>query len=285
MTFSEEQKTEMQHVIINCLRKKIQDYKWTDNNMPFHFRLLGKDRMALYSFVQSLLTTFGTSIFEPVAVAIAKKKFEKAECQYVVGKTIYENCQQSIQKIINALTTESSNPDKVKEINILKNSLTGQLNKLKSMKIDLFVENKQGEQFLFDLKTAKPNKGDFQKYKQTLLEWAGIALTQNANVKVHTMLAIPYNPFAPAPYQTWTMKGMIDKEHELKVAEDFWNFLGGEGTYEELLYCFEEAGQELRGHVQAKTARRSANFCCVVCLFRLHLLLRQILFFMILYFP
>jgi type II restriction enzyme len=248
MAFNEKQKVETQNVIINCLRKKFQGYKWKDNNMPFHFRLLGKDRMALYSFMQSLLTTFGTSIFEPVAAAIAEKNFKRAEYQYVVGKTIYADCQQSVQKIINDLTV-NGNPDKIKEIDILKNFLTGKLNELKPIKVDLFVEDKQGEQFLFDLKTVKPNKGDFQKYKQTLLEWAGIALTKNADAKVHTMLAIPYNPFAPNPYQTWTMTGMIDKEHELKVAENFWNFLGGEGTYDELLNCFENAGKELRPEI------------------------------------
>jgi type II restriction enzyme len=75
MAFSKEQKIETQKVIANCLRNKFQNYKWKDNNMPFHFRLLGKDRLALYSFMQSLLTTFGTSIFEPVAVTIAKNHF------------------------------------------------------------------------------------------------------------------------------------------------------------------------------------------------------------------
>jgi type II restriction enzyme len=248
MTLNKVQKANTQKVIANCLRKKFQNYKWKDNNMPFHFRLLGKDRLALYSFMQSLLTTFGTSIFEPVAAAIAKNHFAKAEYQYVVGKTIYADCQQSIQKIINDLTI-NGNPDKIREVDLLKKSLTGNLNKLKPVKIDLFIENNQGDQFLFDLKTVKPNKGDFQKYKQTLLEWTGIVLTQNKNVKVHTLLAIPYNPFAPNPYQTWTMKGMIDDKQELKVAEEFWDFLGGQGTYDELLDCFEKAGMELRPEI------------------------------------
>ncbi|MDR0705382.1 MAG: TdeIII family type II restriction endonuclease [Planctomycetaceae bacterium] len=256
MVFNKKQKAETQKVIANCLRKKFQNYTWKDNNMPFHFRLLGKDRMALYSFMQSLLTTFGTSIFEPVAVTIAKELFVKAEYQYIVGKTIYADCQKSVQNIINKLTVEG-NPNKIDELKMLRNSLSGELNKLKPTKVDLFVENKQGEQFLFDLKTAKPNKGDFQKYKQTLLEWAGIALTKNKNVKIHTLLAIPYNPFAPNPYQTWTMKGMIDDRHELAVAEKFWDFLGGEGTYNELLDCFEKAGVELRPEIDDYFAKFS----------------------------
>ncbi|MCX7726726.1 MAG: TdeIII family type II restriction endonuclease [Chitinispirillaceae bacterium] len=48
------QKEQIENLIINCLREKFQKYNPESNNMPFHYRLLGKDRMALYSFIQSL---------------------------------------------------------------------------------------------------------------------------------------------------------------------------------------------------------------------------------------
>ncbi|GHT43287.1 type II restriction endonuclease TdeIII [Bacteroidia bacterium] len=254
MTLTNEQKTQIQQVIANCLRNKFKNYIPQNNYMPFHFRLLGKDRLALYSFMQSLLTTFGASIFEPVAAALAKTKFAKVETQFVVGDAIYGNCQQSVQAIINELTINPK-PDKIKELELLKKSLSGATNKLKPAKVDLFVETQSGEQYLFDLKTAKPNKGDFQKYKQTLLEWAGITYTKNKDVNVHTLIAIPYNPYEPQPYQFWTLAGMLDLEKELMVAEKFWDFLGGEGAYCELLDCFEKAGIELRPEIDTYFAR------------------------------
>ena len=107
------------------------------------------------------------------------------------------------------------------------------------------------ENDIFDLKTAKPNISNFKDFKRTLLEWAGIALTQNSNANVQTLIAIPYNPYEPQPYQRWTMKGMLDLENELKVADEFWDFLGGKGTYEDLLDCFEKAGIELRPEIDA----------------------------------
>lgn len=119
----------------------------------------------------------------------------------------------------------------------------------------MFVEGKSGEHYLFDLKTAKPNKGDFQKFKQTLLEWAGIAMTHNKEAKVNTLIAIPYNPYEPQPYERWTMAGMLDLKHELVVAEEFWDFLGGVGAYSELLGCFEKAGIELRSEIDEYFAR------------------------------
>jgi len=47
------------------------------------------------------------------------------------------------------------------------------------------------------------------------------------------------------------MKGMLDLDQELKVANEFWDFLGGEGAYNELLNCFERVGIELRPEIDA----------------------------------
>jgi type II restriction enzyme len=248
MALTNEQKKYIEDVITTTIRKKFQNYSPESSSMPFHYRLLGKDRMALFSFIQSLNTTFGTSIFEPVAVALAKTRFKKVESQYIVGKTIFADCQKNVQSIINKLTVDPK-PNKMSELASLKSSLSGKINTLKPAKVDLFVETTDGEQYLFDLKTAKPNKGDYQKFKQTLLEWAGIALTANKDANVHTLIAIPYNPYEPQPYSRWTMAGMLDLQEELFVAEEFWDFLGGKNAYIELLDCFEKAGILLRPEI------------------------------------
>lgn len=255
MALEELQKNQIQQVIKTCLRNKFQNYKPESNNMPFHFRLIGKDRMALYSFIQSLNTTFGTSIFEPVAVALAKIQFKQAIAQYVVGKTISEGCQQSIQTIMNGLTI-GNNPNKLNEIEQIRKTVgIGKFNDLRTVKADLFLESKDGELFLFDLKTAKPNISNFKDFKRTLLEWAGIVLTQNPKAKINTLIAIPYNPYEPQPYERWTLKGMLDLEQELKVAGEFWDFLGGVGAYEDLLDCFEKVGIEMRDEIDEYFSR------------------------------
>jgi len=248
MGLTNTQKQNIQQTIANCLRRKFQNYTVEDDFKPFHFRLLGKDRMAFYSFMQSLMTAFGTSIFEPVAAALAKTRFVKAESQYVVGNSIYSSCQQKVQLIVNQLTVNPK-PNKIEELKLLKQSLSGDINKLKPVRVDLFVEDANGEQYLFDLKTAKPNKNEFQKFKQTMLEWAGIAYTANKNANVHTVVAIPYNPYEPQKYHTWTMAGMLDLQEELMVAEKFWDFIGGAGAYDDMLDCFEIVGIELRPEI------------------------------------
>lgn len=41
-------------------------------------------------------------------------------------------------------------------------------------------------------------------------------------------------------------------QNEIRVAEEFWNFLGGENTYDELLNVFESVGVELRPEIDAR---------------------------------
>jgi len=254
MALSKEQKDYIQNVIENSLRNKFQNYESKDNFMPFQFRLLGKDRLALHSFMHSLLTSFGTTVFEPVAVVLAKNRFVKSEAQYIVGDAIFSDCQNNITEIVNKLTFGGV-PDKNADLEILKNSLSGKINKIKPAKVDLFLENEKGEQFLFDLKTVKPNKGNFEEFKQRLLTWAGIALTKDNSIKINTLLGIAYNPFYPKPYKSWQMRAMIDVKNELKVAEEFWDFLGGQGAYNDLLDCFEQAGIKLRPEIDEYFAR------------------------------
>lgn len=247
-------------VIANCLRDKFQNYHPESSNMPFHFRLLGKDRMALYSFIHSLNTSFGTSIFEPAAVALASMNYERAEKQYVAGKRISDGAHTVIQEIIDNLTTGQSLPDKIQEIKkIRKVCQKGKMNQVKLALVDVFVKHSNGEMMLFDIKTAKPNIGNFKEFKRTLLEWVAAALADNPEAKIRTAIAIPYNPYEPKPYERWTPQGMLDLKEELFVAEEFWNLLGGKNAYEELLSCFERVGIALRPEIDGYFARFKTN--------------------------
>ena len=250
MALTEEQIKKVENTIRESLRNKFLTYKPETSNMPFHYRLLGRDRMALFSFIQSLNTTFGTSIFEPVAEILASLKFSIAQKQFVVGDTISEQAQIEVQHIMNELTTGRKNPNKIEEIErIRKVATSGRVNKLKTVKVDLFVKDNDGAIHLFDLKTVKPNISNFKDFKRTLLEWVAIYLLKHPNANIHSYIAIPYNPYEPKPYERWTLKGMLDLDNELKVAEEFWDFLGGEGSYLELLDCFERVGIELRPEI------------------------------------
>ncbi len=224
--------------------------------MPFHTRLLGRDRMALFSFIHSLNTNFGTSIFEPVAKTIAESNFKEALSQQVAGTQISSEAFLVIEEIMTGLTTATSNPDKTKEIKSIRAVCQkGEMRTVKLTKVDIKLVAINGTIVLFDLKTAKPNAGGFKEFKRTLLEWVAATLAVNPKANIQTLIAIPYNPYEPQPYNRWTMRGMLDLANELKVGEEFWDFLGGEGTNQSLLDVFEKVGIELRPEIDDYFAR------------------------------
>jgi len=47
------------------------------------------------------------------------------------------------------------------------------------------------------------------------------------------------------------MRGMLNLDKELVVAAEFWDFLGGKNTYQDLLGCFERMEIELRDEIDA----------------------------------
>ncbi|MBA2735464.1 MAG: TdeIII family type II restriction endonuclease [Pyrinomonadaceae bacterium] len=51
------------------------------------------------------------------------------------------------------------------------------------------------------------------------------------------------------------MGRMLDLPNELKVAEEFWDLLGGAGAYNDLLDIFERIGIELRAEIDEYFAK------------------------------
>jgi len=254
MPITPQEKNEISDLLKEKIRRKLQDYSPETTSMPFHTRLLGQDRMALFSFIQSINTTLGTSVFEQIAAIIAHSHFRQAVHQYRhFNNTISRSAQRVIQEIMDELVAARSVPNKTEETaKILRVSQTGELVTIRRPRIDLFVETSDGIELYFDLKTAKPNISDFRAYKRQLLDWVAIRGAQDNTANIRTLIAIPYNPYEPEPYQRWTLQGLFDLQNEIMVADEFWNFLGGDDTYEQLLSVFESVGLELRPEIDQR---------------------------------
>jgi len=254
MALSNEQRNEISDLLKQKIRQKLAKYNPETNNMPFHVRLLGKERMAIFSFVQSLNTTLGTSVFEQTAAIIARPHFKQSIHQYKeFNNTISKGAQDVIQEIVDDLKAGKRKPNLDTETSaVLAASQRGKTIKVKRPRIDLFIQAKDDTEYYFDLKTAKPNIDEIIGFKRKLLEWVAIRGILDPQVKVRTALAIPYNPYEPEPYARWTFAGMFDTTEELFVAEEFWNLLGGEKTYQNVLEVFEKVGIELRPEIDKR---------------------------------
>nr|AAU84265.1 hypothetical protein GZ9C4_21 [uncultured archaeon GZfos9C4] len=255
MALSSRTTNEIAELLTVTVREKLRKYKPETIHMPFHHRLLGKDRYAMFSFIQSLNTTFGISIWEQIAVILAKGAGNYAERQYKLLGEIDDETEELIREIHYKLRKGEIAAIKMGEINRIRKKIKkGEAKIDPDSVVDLFVRIK-GEENYFDITSAKPNMKEFVALKLKLLRWGALRLSQNKKAKAFTRLAIPYNPYHPEPYERWTLRGLYDLDKgEILVGDDFWNFVASDNIYEELLDVFQEVGEELREEVDEKFA-------------------------------
>ena len=260
MSLSPKTRQEIAELLIKTVREKLRTYQPETVHMPFHHSLLGKDRYALFSFIHSMNTTFGMSIWEQVAVILAKGANNHAERQYKLLGEIDDETEKFINDIQYKLRKGEIVANKMGEIEQIRRRIKrGQAKAHPDSRVDLFVDIKGTESY-FDITSAKPNIKEFVALKLKLLRWSALRLSQDKSAKVFTRLAIPYNPYHPEPYERWTLKGLYDLENgEILVGEEFWNFVANNDIYEELLDVFQKVGEELRSDIDKKFTSFRSN--------------------------
>jgi len=254
MALSTIQSKQIKDYLVEKIRNKLTNYAPETKSMPFHFRLLGKDRMALFSFIQSVNTMLGTSIFEQIGKMIAEPKAKRAVGQYrELEGYISSEAVLKIDTILRDLRSALRKPDKGRETReILAVANKGKLGRKLKKRVDLFVEMEDRTEYYFEIKTAKPNINEFVGIKKQILDWIAMRGSIKPEANIKTIVAIPYNPYEPKPYERWTLQGLFDLSQEVLVGSEFWNLLGGENTYEDLLRVFEQAGLELYDEIDKK---------------------------------
>jgi len=96
-------------------------------------------------------------------------------------------------------------------------------------------------------KTVKPNIDVFKESKIKLLEWVA-----RKRKVIEVFLAFPYNPYHPAPYSRFTMQNMMDFPNDFLVGEQYWDLLGGKGTFVDLLRIFDDVGKNYKRRIEEK---------------------------------
>ena len=253
MALSDQTRRQIENLLVKTVEEKLENYTPETDAMPFHYRLLGRDRYVLFSFIHSMNTTFGASLWEPIAVMLAKSAGYEAVQHYKLLGEVDGKTETAIMLLHRALRAGTATVSKKKETEVISSTiLPGSNKKDPDMTVDLFVRIGDQENY-FDITAAKPNMKEFAALKLKLLRWTGLRLSQDKKSDVWSRLAIPYNPYHPKPYERWTLKGLYDlNAGEILIAENFWNFVAGGDVFQELLDTFEVAGKKLRPKLDAK---------------------------------
>lgn len=255
MTLSPDQKNKITALLSEKIDQKLGGYGRETTAMPFLARLIqDSEKIAAYSFIHSLATTLGMSIYEEVSCIIASDHCDEAYRNYGVGGVLSVRQKEAINDIVTALRNGGRKANIAQEKNEVLQASAENGKFQKSGNIADFYMKKDGREYFFEIKTVKPNIDVFEKSKTKLLEWVA---RRRVNVEVY--LAFPYNPYHPNPYDRFTESGMMDAPADFLVGEAYWNFIGGPNTFPDLLNVFDAVGKKYKDRLHEKFREVAKN--------------------------
>lgn len=210
---------------------------------PFHESLLPDGILRITEFERSFSTKLGTT-FEECARLIAKTVHKNAERGYRVRGAVTPRAIKRIEDITNRIGSGGMKwryPDLVEEIVELSKIGNG----IERVSIaDLYVETKSGEEWFFEIKSPKPNKGQCLEATGRLLQIQ--AITHAKYPKAKAFYATAYNPYGveKSTYRHSFVMNYMDLANEVLLGKEFWDMIGGEGIYEDVLSIYQEVGKE-----------------------------------------
>ncbi len=248
MALSNNQKHKIKELLAKKIENKLKSYGRETTSMPFLARLIqDNEKIAAYSFIHSMATTLGMSIYEDVSVIIASEIADETFRNYGVGGAISKGQKTVISNIVAELRNGNRIAEIDKEVKEVLEAPIENGEFQKSGNIADFYMKKDGTEYYFEIKTVKPNIDVFEKSKTKLLEWIA---RRRKHIKVY--LAFPYNPYHPKPYHRFTEVGMMNPPNDFLVGNEYWNFIGGENTFPELLKTFDEVGKDFKDQLNKK---------------------------------
>lgn len=185
---------------------------------------------------RSFSTRLG-NLHEKIAAAVATEIHAAVQQPHDLSGAIPVLSREFITQRIGALERREAQPNARYEREQILGHFGNEVNA--STRIDLYVRTHDQEEHYFEIKSAKPNKGQCIEMKQRLLT----ALAIRRHESVHTWWGVPYNPYGRGEYRHVYPLAFFDFENEVMLGEPFWNFVGGTGTYDGLLDVYREVGE------------------------------------------
>lgn len=255
MALSEKLQNEIYKFLKDKILAKIEKYDLSDEDSakPFQYALFTRKGYLAKGFIHGCETALG-NWHESIAKIIAGENFivaKKLQRPNKLQGKITSEAQTIFGNILSDLDSVIREPNHKKESEEIYCASQGEKKLLdRNHTVDLYLERENGEEIYFEIKGPKPNKNEMRAAKRDLLEIYAMKAREGKKVKI--FLGMYYNPYAPQEYQRWTCIKFFDKGNDFLIGKDFWDFLGGSGTYEILINIYEKVGEKIRPELKKK---------------------------------
>ena len=212
--------------------EKIEGYFSEDRN--FDFKILDiwfPVEAKIRSYIGGLETSLGTGLWENLAVRLASENGFEVLDEKEFNDSV-PNINSDLRSLIAEFTTRAQDDDIpmttfLEELRVFidSNNIASSSNQKLTSGTGVDVWLKKGEtEFMFDIKTVKPNRGAFNGYFQQLIYWNAHRVLQNNNIKLRTAIVFPYNPYK-TPYWNNKRCDPLVKSEDALSDNEFWKLL------------------------------------------------------------
>lgn len=178
-------------------------------------------------------TTLG-NLHERIGLAIGEHAHAEARRAFDLTGQLPVLAREFITQRVNQLSRGEATPDHAYEREQLLRAFGDEV--AAATRIDLSITTHGGEAHYFEMKSAKPNRGQCIEMKQRLLTALGI----RRNARTFAWWGVPYDPYgrADAYAHPYPLR-FFDFANEVKIGAAFWNFIGDDtGTYDLLVALY-----------------------------------------------
>lgn len=216
---------------------------------PFHAAIIPPEIIRINMFERGFSTSLG-STFEECAKLIALQYHQNAVRGYnvtgKVSKSANDEIEHQVRAFEHAVEKDEQRPTLKEMIDaVLEKSATTDEKIPLLAKADLFIQDKDGKQYFFEMKSPMPNKGQCLEVLQRILRFH--LLTNQRRPQVQGYFSMAYNPYGSKRSQyKWSFARMYTPYDEMIIiGDEFWDkIIGPSGTMKELVQIYHEVGRE-----------------------------------------
>ncbi len=221
------------------------------SNRPLYAALVPDEIFKGSHFERRFVTPFG-GIWENLAVIAANHGIGKGDRGKMIDGVVSEERLHRISRVLNRLEHKKKGdtsiyPDWKNELSYI---LEGEGEPIPtSVKCDLFVEDfTSGECYAFELKAPLPNSDQTKVSKEKIFKLLAMDPCHVENA----YYALPYNPYGAKEDYQWSFPERwfnMQKDPVVLIGDEFWEKIGGVGTYKAFMDAVNEIGKEYQDRI------------------------------------
>jgi hypothetical protein len=235
----------------NCITNTVHRIAGEDTHRPFHAALLSEKALFWSRFERSFSTSFGQRAIEQISrIVVEANGAEEALNQKQTRVSLSSAQLAAIDAHISKLRTgQLGRPvNWEQDLREIEGNRIADPNDESRVISDLWWI-KNGVNHYLSIKTVKPNIDQTTEAKRDLLK------LKLHDPRANVYFGLYYNPYGEhrADYAWTPPKGVFDFAHDdvVLIGRDYWDTLGGAGTYDEVLEIAKQVGKETRPLITA----------------------------------